>query len=164
MNDQDLIHSTRSQVQRQQLSNKTKSGKKLRGERQKTAVSFLLILLLWGGLVCGGYFLAREHLRKTEQHVSNQINELKLQNQRIESEITGAMQLFHQELENYKEEMRQIRSEMQMIQEELELTGESITGTDQTRQSLQERITELDKQLAALKEQIRKLEEAVRAL
>jgi chromosome segregation ATPase len=162
MNDRELIYSARSQAQRQQSGHKAQ--KKLRKERQKTAVYFLLMALLWTGLVYGGYFLAREHLHRTEQHISEQFDELRQENRRIEKEITEAMQLFQNEVEKYKEEMQQIREEMQRIQEELELTGESITGTDKTRQSLQERMAELDKQLAALKEQLRKLEEAVRAL
>lgn len=144
----------------------SKSGGKtglLREKRQKT-VSFLLLLLLWAGLVCGGFFLAHDYLQRTEQRFLGRIDELRLENQRIEKEIVGAMQLFNGELESYKEEIGSIRSEMNIIQEELELTGESITGTDQTRQSLQERMAMLDKQLVALKEQLQKLEEAVRAL
>jgi chromosome segregation ATPase len=133
-------------------------------ERQKTATSILLVLLVGAGLVCGGFLLAREYLHRTEQHVSNQVNELMLENRRIENEIKETMQLFKDELESYKEEIQQVRSEMNMIYEELELAGESLTGTDATRQSLQERMAELDKQLAALREQLRKLEEAVLAL
>jgi chromosome segregation ATPase len=159
MNDQDLTI-TRSQTQKQHPGSKMRPG---REERQKI-VSYLLLLLLWTALVCGGFFCARGYLNRTEQRFLNQIDELRLENQRIEEEIVETMQLFYNELNSYKEEIQLVRSEMNMIQEELELTGESITGTDQTRQSLQERMAELDKQLAGLREQLRKLEEAVRAL
>lgn len=142
----------------------SRSKGRLRQKKLKTPMVFVLILLLWAGLVFGGYFYALKQMQETKQHFSNQMMELKLENQHIEEEITGAMQLFSNELENSNREIMQIRSEMNMIREELELTGESITGTDQTRLSLQERITELDKQLAGLREQLRKLEEAVRAL
>ncbi|MDO9535758.1 MAG: hypothetical protein Q7J85_10625 [Bacillota bacterium] len=130
----------------------------------KTPVVIFLILLMWGGLVYGGYFYALKHMQETEQYFSNQMVEIKLNNQRIEEELIGVMKLVQNDLESFNQEIAQIRSEMNMIQEELELTGESITGTDQTRLSLQERITELDKQLGGLREQLRKLEAAVRAL
>jgi chromosome segregation ATPase len=162
MNEQDMLYSARSQSSKQQSGSKAR--KRVQEERQKTAISILLVVLVGAGLVCGGFFLAREYLHRTEQHVSNQINELMLENRRIENEIKETMQLFKDELESYKEEIQQVRSEMNAIYEELELAGESLTGTDATRQSLQERMAELDKQLAALREQLRKLEEAVLAL
>ena len=133
-------------------------------KKWKTPALIVLSVLIWGGLVYGGFYLAHKEMRETEQYFSNQMIEIKLENQRIEEELTGAMQLVQNDLESFTQEIAQVRSEMYMIQEELELTGETITGTDQTRLSLQERITELDKQLAGLREQLRKLEAAVRAL
>lgn len=143
---------------------KRKSKRKLREKRLTSAVSVILILLLWSGLVYGGYYLAVEHLRENREYFTGQVEELKRENQRMEAEITGALSLFQGELENYRGEIQQIRDEMNMIQEELELTGESIIGTDETRQSIQKRMAELDSQLGGLREQLRKLEEAVRAL
>ncbi|MGI6317659.1 MAG: hypothetical protein GX263_09790 [Firmicutes bacterium] len=141
-----------------------KNRKDLKKQDQKTVVFFVLALLLWAGLIAGGYFFSMKHLQETEQNFLNQINALQQENKRIQEDITATMQLLHDELGNFSDEIAQVRGEMIVIQEELELTGESLTGTDQTRLSLQERITELDGQLAALKEQLRKLEEAVRAL
>lgn len=151
-------------VKQQSDYRQLKTRKKPKRQGQNTAALIVLALLLWAGLIYGGYFFAMKHLQATEQNFLNQIDVLKLENQRIHEEITATMQLLHDELDNFNGEMIQIRGEMNMIQEELELTGESLTGTDQTRLSLQERITELDGQLAALKEQLRKLEEAVLAL
>ncbi len=141
-----------------------KNRKDLKKQEQKTVVFFILALLLWIGLIAGGYFFSMKHLRQTEQNFLNQINALQQENQRIQEDITATMQLLHDELGNFSGEVAQVRGEMNLIREELELTGESLTGTDQTRLSLQERITELDGQLAALKGQLKKLEEAVRAL
>lgn len=143
---------------------KLKNRKDLKKQGQKTVVFFAIALLLWAGLIVGGYYFSMKHLQETEQNFLNQINALQQENQRIQEDITATMQLLHDELDNFSDEIAQVRGEMNLIQEELELTGESLTGTDQTRLSLQERITELDSQLAALKEQLRKLEEAVRAL
>ncbi len=137
-----------------------KARQRKRDKRLKTTFSIIGVIILWVGLVGGGYYYALNRI----QHISDRINEVMLENQRIGEEIAGTMQLLQQELDSYKGEIQQVQNELQLIQEELELTGESITGTDQTRQSLQERMAELDKQLAALKEQLRKLEEATRAL
>ncbi len=129
----------------------------------KTAGIITLILLLWSGLVYGGYHYASNHLLETQQYFAEQLQDIKLENQRIEEEITGTMRMFHDELEKSNLAINNVRSELNRIQEELELTGETITGSDETRQSLQERITELDHQLTALKDQLRKLEDAARA-
>lgn len=144
--------------------NQLKTRKGLREQGQKTVVFIVLALLLWAGLICGGYYFAMKHLQETEQNFLNQINALQQENRRIQEDITSTMQLLHDDLVNFSSEINEVRGEMSMIQEELELTGESLTGTDQTRLSLQERITELDDQLAALKGQLKKLEDAVRAL
>jgi chromosome segregation ATPase len=152
-----------SQPQEGHSDDKTKTGI-IPGKERQEKRSFLLLLLLWIGLVVGGGLGAWGYLHKTEQHFLNRVEEVKLENRRLGNEIVEMMQLFNDELKNYKVEIELVRSELAMIQEELELTGESLTGTDQTRQSLQERMAELDQQLAALKEQLRKLEEAVRAL
>jgi chromosome segregation ATPase len=162
MSDRDLSNS-QGRKQEQPNYNQAKTRKKAREKKLRTAIFIVLILLLWAGLVYGGFFYSLKHMRETERHFADQLNELKLENQRVEEEIIAAMQLFHNELESSSQEIMQIRNEMNIIQEELELTGESITGTDETRQSLQERITELDEQLVGLKEQLRKLEEAARA-
>ncbi|MGI5875625.1 MAG: hypothetical protein ACOX6X_02230 [Dethiobacteria bacterium] len=140
-----------------------KKTKEKPGERRQKTFSFLLLLLLWLGLVGGGFWAALGYLHKTEQRILNQMEELKLENQRIEKEIMDSMQLFNDELNRYKEEIELVHSELGIIHEELELTSESLTGTDQTRQSLQERMAELDQQLTALKDQLQKLEAAIRA-
>lgn len=133
-----------------------KAKKRMRDKRLKTALSFIFLLILWAGLVFGGYFYALKQMQVMSQHFSEQVGELKEENQRIGEELAGAMQSF-------QNEMQQVQSEMALIREELELAGESITGTDSTRQGLQERMAELDKQLASLREQLRRLEEATRA-
>ena len=140
------------------------TGGKTQKSKMGTVAFFVLVFLLWVGLVGGGYFVLQGHLQRSERNFSRQIDTLQAENQRIAAGITEAMELFGQELTASREEMEQIRRELDLIQEEMELTGESITGTDDTRQSLAERITELDQQLAGLKEQLGKLEAAVRAL
>lgn len=140
------------------------TGRKKNATGQRAAFYFILAILLWVGLVGGGYFAVQKHLQKSEKYFAEQLDELKADNRRLITDVVGAMQLFEQELGGSREEMQQLCQEMEIIQEELELTGESLTGTDATRQSLTERIAELDRQLASLQEQLKKLEAAVRAL
>ncbi len=143
--------------------NKKNKDKKKRQERKKIAIYAVLFLLFWSGLVYGGYYYGTRHLQQTQDYFATQMNEVKLENQRIEEEILEKMKLFHDELEKSNLEIVQVRQELNTIQDELELTGETITGSDETRQSMQERMTELDEQLTALQEQLEKLEEAARA-
>lgn len=163
MNDQDL---GQPPAGGQQVANRHQpaAGRRKAAVGQKPVLYFLLIILLWAGLVGVGYFAVQRQLQKSEQFFAEQLNELRTDNQRLTTDIVDAMQLFEQELSGSRAEMQQLRQEMEMIQEELELTGESLTGTDATRQSLTERIAELDRQLAGLQEQLKKLEAAVRAL
>ena len=63
----------------------------MRDKRLKTALSFLLLLILWAGLVFGGYFYALNRMQEIAQHFSEQVGELKEENQRIGEELTEAM-------------------------------------------------------------------------
>lgn len=131
--------------------------------RQKTIIYVVLTLIAWSGLFYGGYYFTTKYLQQTHPLIASQLEEIKLENQRVETEINKSMQLLREDIKTSNQELMRVRSELLIIQEELELTGETITGTDETRQSLQEQMTELDQQLAIFKEQLEKLEEAVRA-
>lgn len=134
-----------------------------RAKKIKIVISTFLIIILWAGIVYGGYHYGKQYLRQTEQRFTDQLETLVDENKKIEAGIKGTMQAFDDQLVSSNQDLLQIRNELNIIQEELALTGETITGSDETRLSLQERISELDRQLASLKEQLEKLEEAVRA-
>jgi chromosome segregation ATPase len=131
--------------------------------RNKTIIYAVLTLLVWSGLFYGGYYYTSKYLQQIHPAIASQIEEVKLENQRVEAEMTQNMKSLQEEINKSNQEMTKISSELYLIREELELTGETLTGSDETRQSLQEQMSELDQQLVALKQQLEKLEEAVRA-
>lgn len=134
-----------------------------RKKRKRTVLVFGLVFLLWAGVVYGGYYFATKQLQETKLHFSQQIDELKQENRRIEEDLVAIMGLLQDELEVSGKELADIMGEMETIQEELELAGETLTGADETRESLQGQISRLDDQLSELQKQIDKLEEAARA-
>ena len=153
MTEDDLLKEEIMKARSGQKEVKEAKGKKT----MKKVLSFFLLLLLWCGVVYGGYILAEEQFQRKAEEFSEQVNVFLEENRRIGSDISAT-------LANFQEEIQRLQDEMGLIKEELELASESITGTDATRQSLQVRIAELDRQLASLREQLRKLEEATRAL
>ncbi len=162
MHDRDLAYN-KIQKMKQDENIKAKARKKERDRKIKTVFLCALVILLWAGIVYGGFYYGSMHLQEMEERFVSQIDGLILENEQIEARIAGAMQAVQNELELSNQEMMQIQSELNLIQEELALTGETITGTDQTRLSLQERMAELDNQLASLRTQLKRLEDAVRA-
>lgn len=161
MDDRELITSEQNlQYQTRSFKGETSPGG---NTRQKTIIYVVLTLLAWSGLFYGGYYFTSKYLQQTHPLVASQMEEIKLENQRVEAEINKSMQLLREDINESNQEIMQVRSELNIIREKLELTGETLTGTDETRQSLQEQMTELDQQLALFKEQLEKLEEAVRA-
>ena len=157
------ITQTQNEKKKQEEIINAKARKKEQGRKIKTVFFCALIILLWTGIVYGGFHYGSIHLQEMEDRFVTQIEGLLLENKQIEARITETIQAVHNDLELSNHEMMQIQSELNLIQEELALTGETITGTDQTRLSLQERMSELDNQLASLRTQLKRLEEAVRA-
>ncbi len=147
---------------RQDKNRKVRAAKK-REKMSKGILFGALIVMVWVGIVYGGFYYSAMHLEKMEERFTHQIERLLSENKQVEAMIAGSMQAFQEELKLTNQEITHIQSELNLIQEELALTGETITGTDQTRQSLQDRMTELDNQLASLRIQLIKLEDAVRA-
>ncbi len=162
MHDRDLAYTQMKQKKQEEMI-KAKARKKEQGRIIKTVFLCVLVILLWTGIVYGGFYYGSIHLQEMEERFVSQIDSLIFENEQIEARLKGTIQTVHNELELSNQEVMQIQSELNLIQEELALTGETITGTDQTRLSLQERMAELDKQLASLRTQLKNLEDAVRA-
>ncbi|QOY35083.1 hypothetical protein AWH56_020630 [Anaerobacillus isosaccharinicus] len=119
----------------------------------------LLAVIIWGGLLYGGYNVADNYFKEIHSYLDEEILEMKTQNE----EVIEQLERFNEELQFSTEELTMITLELNVIKEALELTGETITGSDQTRFALQEKISELDKRLNQLTTQLIKLEEAARA-
>lgn len=124
----------------------------------KISISIIAIIV-WVGLLYGGYTVASNYFEETHSHLDQQIQEIKLQNQEVFSKLGR----FNEELKYSNDELLIVRNELDYIKEALEITGETITGSDKTRLILQERMAELDKRLNQLQSQLIKLEEAARA-
>ncbi|MBU8907905.1 hypothetical protein [Desertibacillus haloalkaliphilus] len=116
-------------------------------------------VILWGGLVYGGYYFIHSYLEEVRAEFDDKIDNVLDQNEEIVTEL----EQFTLEIEATTDELAIIKDELSYIHEGLELTGETITGSDETRLALQERIVELDDRLNDLQSQLVKLEEATRA-
>lgn len=136
-----------------QRKNRSGIGSKLK------IIFYILTVLLWGGLLYGGYLLALDYFEESNAYLDKKIEEVKIQNEAALTEL----QRFNEELQDSTEELVLIKDELNYLKEALELTGETITGSDETRLAIEERIKVLDKQLSQLQKQLVKLEEAARA-
>lgn len=133
--------------------------KKRTDRHNKKIIYPLLAILLWGGLVYGGYLITFNYFESTQAAHKEEMQELLDQNELIVTQLGQ----FNAELQSSTEELAMIKNELNYIKEGLELTGETMTGSDETRKALQERMTELDSRLNQLSIQLGKLEEAARA-
>lgn len=130
-----------------------------RGNRNFKLLYSVLAILIWGGLIYGGYTVAKNYFEDINKHIDEQINEMKQQNEAVIAQL----EQFNLELQASTEELLIITNEIAVIKDALEITGETLTGSDATRLALQERISILDVRLNELTAQLKKLEEAARA-
>lgn len=119
----------------------------------------IISVILWAGLLYGGYILASNYFQESHAVINEKIEEVKVQNEANLAELTR----FNEELQASREQLVLINEELNYLKEALQITGESITGSDATRVAIEARMKELDKQLSQLKTQLVKLEEAARA-
>lgn len=114
---------------------------------------FLISILVWGGLLYGGYYVATQYINSTEKYIDERLAVIQKSN-------TENMKELDSELQKVNDELLSIKSELVFIQEDLALTGETLNGTDETKMALQERIKALDTQLTELQKSISRLEDA----
>ena len=133
--------------------------KRTQNRHNKKIIYPILAILLWGGLLYGGYLLTFNYFESTQATHKEEMQELVSQNKLIVTQL----EQFNAELQSSTEELTMIKNELNYVKEGLELTGETMTGSDETRKALQERMTELDARLNQLSIQLGKLEEAARA-
>ncbi|WP_134702708.1 hypothetical protein [Ammoniphilus sp. YIM 78166] len=108
----------------------------------------VLTLVVWGGLLYGGYYLANQYIKNTQAYVQQQIQEVKVHNE--------------QQVALLQTELLKMQEELGLIKEELAFADETLNGTNQTKHALQERMAMLDSQLTQLKTSLKHLEEAAR--
>ncbi|NGQ95851.1 hypothetical protein G3578_11860 [Brevibacillus sp. SYP-B805] len=127
-----------------------------RTDGKTSPLSVFLVVILWGGLVYGGYVYTNHTLEKQQQQMEQRLAEVQASNAQQIKELEAQLATLH-------DEMNGVREGLSAVKEELQLTGESIGGTNKTKQALQDRIDQLNKQLVELKASLKKLEDAARA-
>ncbi|WLR52967.1 hypothetical protein LC040_08815 [Bacillus tianshenii] len=125
--------------------------------KSKRKVMSLVIgsVLLWVGLVVGGYFLADHYIQQSQHYLDKRITAVEANNEKQVKQMENELNAVHKEMLN-------VKSELVFIQEDLQLTGETLDGTDKTKTALQQRMQDLDKQLEELRKSIARLEDASR--
>ncbi|MGD8189287.1 hypothetical protein ACQCN2_04720 [Brevibacillus ginsengisoli] len=122
----------------------------------KKMVMMAMSILVWVGLLLGGYFLANQYAKQTQQYIDQRLDKMQATNQE-------QMHKLERDLATVQTEMTKVHDGLAYIDEELKLTGKTIGGSDKTKQALQQRIDQLNQQLIQLKTSLKKLEDATRA-
>jgi len=140
-------------IQQEQIQTRHKPEKDPLQKRNTIILSVLI--LLWGALLTGSYFLTNHYLDESKAYMNAKIEEVKKQNQQ-------QMESIQTKLEQAYNELVSVKSELAYIKEDLDLTGETLNGTDKTKQALQQRIESLNTQLKDLQASIQRLEDAAK--
>lgn len=105
-------------------------------------VYVLVLLLLWGGLVYGGFYFSKQYLDKTINNIQ-QTNALNIQ--------------------EIKERMESLTNEMIDLKSELSNTDQTLSSSSSIQAQLNQKIDLLDRQLKNLEKSLQILKEAPNA-
>ncbi len=122
----------------------------------KRMMTVVLSAILWMALLLGGYLLANQYAKQTQQYIDQRLD-------KVEATNRQQMEQVERDLQTVQTELTNVHQGLAYIEEELKLTGKTIGGSDKTKQALQQRIDQLNQQLIELKTSLKKLEEATRA-
>ena len=115
-------------------------GKRARKTASRLNLPILIItILVWAGLVCGGFYLAKDYVDNSIQEVQ-ETNAMNVQT--LDQKLTG------------------IQKEMEEVKTALAQTDETLSSTDSTRKELNQKIEQLDKQLKQLENSLNILRES----
>jgi septal ring factor EnvC (AmiA/AmiB activator) len=131
----------------------------------KRLLAAAAIVLLWGAIGYGGYWLATQYVGKIQSQLDTiaATNEAELA--QLSQKLTAmqaAMDEHRQQAEALHQQFAAVESELGAVKEEMSLAGDSLSTTASTKQALNNRINDLSKELANLRALIKKLEEAAR--
>lgn len=115
---------------------KTRQG---RSKSKTKGVEILVLLLIWGGLVFGGFYAAKQYIDKALQNIQ-QTNAMSVQaiNERLES----------------------LSSDMKGLKEVLSSADQTISSTGSLQQVLTDKIRTLEEQMEDLEASLKVLKEA----
>lgn len=101
--------------------------------------ALILTVLVWAGLVFGGFYLAKDYIDNSIKNVQE----------------TNAMNV-----QALNERLNNLHGEMEEIKSALAQADETLSSTNTTRQQLNEKIDQLDKQLKQLQKSLQILRES----
>lgn len=153
MNDQQILEEKYKKRQNRTMSRSLVNNIKAEPKR---LMMMLLSIGVWVALVGGGYLVANQYVKHTQQYIDQRLDKLEQTNQ-------TQMEQLERDLETVQTEMGKVHEGLAYIDEELKLTGKTIGGSDKTKQALQQRIDQLNQQLIELKTSLKRLEDATRA-
>ncbi|MFZ5634427.1 MAG: hypothetical protein ACOY40_16460 [Bacillota bacterium] len=111
-----------------------------RKERKRASgVYVFLVIVVWVGIVFGGFYLAKQYIDQSIQSVQQ----------------TNAMQV-----QTLEARLDALAKEMKEIEETLENAGVALSSSDTTQKKLDDKIEKLDKQLQELEKSLKILKEA----
>ena len=122
-----------------QLKENTDSTRQGRSKSTKEGVGLLVIVLLWGGLVFGGFYITKQHIDKAVQNVQQ----------------TNAMSV-----QAINESLEALSSDMKGLKEVLSSADQTISTSGSLQQELTEKIRMLEKQMEDLEASLKVLKEA----
>jgi len=119
----------------------SRSGRSRRtgSERSFGPLYIVLFLLVWGGLVYGGFYLSKQY---------------------FDQEITNIQQTNALNIQEIKDRMDSMTNELIAIKGDLSNTDETISSSSSIQEELNEKIEVLDKQLENLEKSLKILREA----
>lgn len=122
-----------------QLKQNTDSTRQGRSKSKKDGAGLLVIVLLWGGLVFGGFYITKQYIDKAVQNVQQ----------------TNAMSV-----QTINESLEALSSDMKGLKEVLSSADQTISTSGSLQQELTEKIRMLEQQMEDLEASLKVLKEA----
>jgi peptidoglycan hydrolase CwlO-like protein len=110
--------------------------------RWKDFLSIFLFLVVWGGLVWGGFYIAKQYLDKSINNIQQ----------------TNAMNM-----QEVNEKLDSLNLELQALKKEISNTDQTISSSGSIQVELNKKIMVLDQQLKNLEKSLKILKEAPNA-
>lgn len=125
----------------------------------------LSLILAWGAVALGGYYLADAYIRDIQDRLdgiaANNAAQIAQLDAKL-SDLQAALETHRLNAEQLHAQFLVVESELGAVKEEMSLAGSSLSTAAETKQALNDRIDQLGKELAELRKLIKQLEEAVR--
>lgn len=152
-------YQTRAELRRSAPAARAKAG------RHPLWAKVLSLVLVWGIVAAGCYFLAAAYIRDIQSRLDAIASRNAEQLQQLDAKLNDLHQAMEQHratAEQLREQLLAVEGELAAVKEEMSLAGSSLSTAAETKQALNDRIDQLGKELAELRRLIKQLEEAAR--